>query len=100
MVEEWTNNIEYYQGFLTDDLNDIAQHFLDSSQFSGNAGDLMVLTISNILQMPITIFTSAQNMPLVCILPTTQTLLSTHPICLAYTQDSDGCPKVAVNAHI
>lgn len=92
MVEEWIQNIEYYQGFLTEDLSDIAQDFLDSSQFSGNAGDLMVLTLSNILQMPITIFTSAQNMPLVCILPTTQALLSTHPICLAYTQDSDGSP--------
>ena len=48
--------------------------------------------LSNILQMPITIFTSAQNMHLICILPTTSTLVSTHPICLVYTQDSEKCP--------
>ena len=74
MVEEWQNNIEYYQGFLTVDLRDIAPDFLDTSHFSGSAGDLMFFTISNILQMPITIFTSSQDMPWVCILPTTSTL--------------------------
>ena len=31
----------------------------------------MALTISNVLQLPITIFTSAPNMPLLCILPIT-----------------------------
>ena len=79
MVQEWNSNLEYYQGFLTDDfdLSELAENFLDSSQFSGNVGDLMTLTLANVLHMPITIFTSAQNMPIVCILPTTQNIVST-----------------------
>ena len=92
MVQEWNNNIEYYQGFLTDDLTAISHQFLDSSQFSGNAGDLMAFPIANVLQLPITIFTSAQNMPIICILPTTTSLISTKPLCLAYTQDNDQRP--------
>lgn len=92
MVQEWNSNLEYYQGFLTVDLSAVSRDFLESSQFSGNAGDLMVLTIANVLQIPITIFTSAQNMPLVCVMPTAPTLLSTQPLCLAYTQDTNDHP--------
>ena len=86
MVQEWNNNMEYYQGFLTEDHATSSHHFLDSSQFSGNAGDFMALTTANVLQLPITIFTTASNMPLICILPTTTsltsyttTLLGIHP---------------------
>ena len=92
MVQEWNSNIEYYQGFLTEDLAAISHHFLDTCQFSGNAGDLMALTIVIVLQLPITIFTSAPNMPMFCILPTTGLLTSTQPLCLAYTQDSNQRP--------
>ena len=92
MVQEWNSNIEYYQGFLTEDLAAISHHFLDTCQFSGNAGDLMALTIANVLQLPITIFTSAPNMPMICILPTTGLLTSTQPLYLAYTQDSNQRP--------
>ena len=28
MVEEWSNNPDFYQGFITNDLNAISQHFL------------------------------------------------------------------------
>ena len=54
MVQEWNSNLEYYQGFLTDDfdLNKLAENFLDSSQFSGN---VVTLTLANVLHMPITI---------------------------------------------
>ena len=41
MVEEWNVNTEYYQGFLTVDLTSVSQDFLDNTQFSGSAGDLM-----------------------------------------------------------
>ena len=44
MVEEWTNNTEFYQGFLTVDLPSVAQEFLTSGHFTGSAGDLMALT--------------------------------------------------------
>lgn len=92
MVQEWNNNADYYQGFLTEDLAEVSHLFLNNGQFSGNAGDLMPLTIANVLQLSITIFTSSPNMPLICILPTTTSLVSTSPLCLAYTQDTEGTP--------
>lgn len=48
-VEEWTNNTDFYQGFLTVDLHSAAQEFLTSGHFAGSAGDLMALTLSNVL---------------------------------------------------
>ena len=92
MVQEWNNHIDYYQGFITEDLALISHSFLDNSQFSGSAGDLMVLTLANVLQIPINIFTSVSNMPLICILPTNNSFISTSPLCLAYTQDNAGTP--------
>ena len=31
MVEEWHNNLDFYQGFITNYLNALAQHFLRCS---------------------------------------------------------------------
>ena len=92
MVQEWNNNIDYYQGFITEDLALLSHSFLDDSQFSGSAGDLMVLTLANVLQIPINIFTSVSSLPLICILPTNNSFVSTSPLCLAYTQDNAGTP--------
>lgn len=92
MVQEWNNHIDYYQRFITEDLALISHSFLDNSQFSGSAGDLMVLTLANVLQILINIFTSVSNMPLICILPTNNSFISTSPLCLAYTQDNAGTP--------
>lgn len=50
----------------------------------------MVLTLANVLQMPITAFTSVPNMPLLCIIPSTQTMLTTQPIMLVYTHTGPG----------
>ena len=96
MVEEWNTNQEYYQGFLTVDITTITHEFLQSGHLSGCLGDLMVLTLANILQIPITIFTSVQNMPLLCIMPTTQITSITQPIFLTYTQSGAGHYDCAV----
>ena len=48
MVEEWEHNLDLYQGYLT---ATVSQTFL---QNGGDTGDLMVLTLSNILRLPIT----------------------------------------------
>ena len=72
MVEEWNDHLEYYQGFITADISTLTHEYLQSGHFSGNVGDLMVLTIANVLQFPVTLFTSVPNMPLLCILPTSQ----------------------------
>ena len=90
MVEEWNNNHEHYQGFITTDITTVAHEYLQSGQFLGCTGDLMVLTLANILQMPITVFTSVSNMPVLCIMPTTHSTLTTQLIFLAYTQTGPG----------
>ena len=56
---------------------------MPDGQFAGGLGDLMVLTLANILNTPITLFTSIENMPLLCVTPTTQAADTTHflPIC-------------------
>ena len=50
----------------------------------------MILTLANVLHMAITVFTSIENMPVLCILPTTGPTVSTQAIFLAYTQAGPG----------
>ena len=88
MVQEWEEN-SFYQGFLMDDITSIAPIYLQSGTFSGEIGDLMVLTLANVLQMPITIFTSIENLPILCVMPTTSITITT-PIFLTYVQDGPG----------
>ena len=90
MVKEWEENIDQYQGYLTEDLATISKTFLQSGQYTGDLGDLMVLTLANMLNIPITVFTSVNNMPVLCIMPTTQSVLSTQPLFLAFTQSGPG----------
>ena len=90
MVEEWNVNHDDYQGFVTVDITTVTHEYLQSGHFSGNVGDLMVQTLANILQMPITIFTSVPNMPILCIMPTTQMTVTAQSIFLAYTQSGPG----------
>lgn len=54
MVKEWMANIEYYQPFAVGtDLLSEAGTYLISGQFAGTLGDLMVTTLSNLLNCPI-----------------------------------------------
>ena len=70
VVQEWLgDNAEYYQGFVTTDIGTHAHEYLNSGEFGGDLGDLMVLTLSNILQMPVTIFSNIPDLELVCITP-------------------------------
>ncbi len=36
MVQEWQNDIDYYQGFVIEDLAQVSSSFLDNTQFSGS----------------------------------------------------------------
>lgn len=91
MVEEWQKNSENYQGYITQDLSIIAQQYLQPGHFTGDAGDLMVLTLANILGTPITLFTSLQNMPVICVMPSVgMNTTSTEPVLLAFTQSGPG----------
>ena len=96
MVKEWLDNRSFYQGFVTDDILAAADYYQQSGTFSGDLGDLMVLTLANVLQIPITIFTSVENMPILCIMPTTSTMETTSPMFLTYSQSGAGHYDYAV----
>ena len=96
VVQEWLGeNSEYYQGFVTVDIAKHAHQYLDSGEFDGDLGDLMVLTLSNILHVPITIFSNIPNLGLVCISPTTD-VHSTIPLYLTYNNYGSGHYDYAV----
>ena len=90
MVKEWNEHTDHYQGFLNEDISNISETLLENGQYMGDLGDLMVLTLANVLHVPITIFTSVDNMPVLCIMPTTQSVFSTQPIFLAFNQSGSG----------
>ena len=98
MVKEWISNTECYQPFATVNLMSEAESFLNSGQFGGELGDLMVVTLSNILNYPIAIFTSVANMPLLCITPLGGGPgASTSPLFLTFIQSGPGHYDYAVS---
>ena len=99
MVNEWQEHTDNYQGYLTEDLAPHSETFLQSGHYTGDLGDLMILTLANVLHIPITVFTSISNMPVLCVLPTTtQSIHSTQPIFLAFTQSGPGHYDAVVSA--
>ena len=46
MVEEWRTNQDKYQGYIVDDLTTLGPQYQLSGQFSGDVGDLMLMTLS------------------------------------------------------
>ena len=50
----------------------------------------MVLTLCNVLLVPITLFTSVEAMSMLCILPTTGVAVTPEPIFLVYTHTGPG----------
>lgn len=65
VVREWLGeHSDSYQSFLTgQQLQAEADRFLEMGQYSGDVGDLVLLAVSNILRIPIVIFTSIQTYP-------------------------------------
>lgn len=74
---------------MTSDIQSEAEHYLNYGEFAGNLGDLMVVTLSNILHTPIAILISIPNLPLICITPVTQ-VESTIQLYLAYNHVGSG----------
>lgn len=96
VVKEWLGeNSEYYQGFVTADIAKHAHQYLESGEFAGDLGDLMILTLSNILHIPITIFSNIPNLGVICITPTTG-VDSTVPLYVAYNNYGSGHYDYAV----
>ncbi|CAH3193843.1 unnamed protein product [Porites evermanni] len=92
IVDEWQGPfVDEYQQFFHDSELDVyteAEHFRQSGEFSRPLGDAMPLAMANILQMPIVLITSAQNMPIVTITP--RRITDEVSVVLAYTQRGVG----------
>ena len=88
VVDEWQGPfIDEYQQFLIDSEMDVymeAEKFRRSGEFCRPLGDGMPLAMANVLQLPIVLITSAQNMPIVTVTP--RSILFETSIILAYTQ--------------
>ncbi|KAI8501037.1 hypothetical protein Bbelb_211320 [Branchiostoma belcheri] len=70
MVDEWLNNEDKYKTYVPDiNLQDEAPRFLLRDQFDGDLGDLMVQTLSNVLNMAILLVTPNQNTPIIPLFP-------------------------------
>ena len=95
MVHEWNTN-DFYQAFVTLDISTISEEFLASGCFKGDLGDLIVLTLANVLHCPIILFTSISDMPIICIAPTVEAMNTTHPIFLTFFQSGAGHYDYAV----
>ena len=70
-VEEWCNNVDTYQGFLPEGVTveSEAQKFSQLGYFFGPLGNTMILAVSNALQLPIVVFSSAHHLPVVYTTP-------------------------------
>ena len=101
-VTEWLGeNSQYYQSFLThDQLREQAQRFLADGEYCGDLGDLVLPALVNALSLPITVFTSAENMPvlmlLLMLLPISSIPYDSHPLFIAYNQDGSRTLRCSV----
>ena len=91
-VDEWLGeNSSLYQSFLTEDqLQSEAHKFLQDGHYSGDVGDLVLPALVNVISQPVTIFTSAENLPVISLLPMSSIVIDSHPLFLAYNQDGPG----------
>ena len=89
-VQEWTTNASEYQGFLPSeyDVETEAAKFKETSYFFGPLGNTMIKAVSNILSIPIIVFSSALHYPVVYTTP--RICHSPIPLYLAFNQSGAG----------
>ena len=92
VVNEWLGeHSQYYSRFLTlAQLENEAACFLESGEFAGELGDLVIAALSNVLQSPIVVFTSIHHLPVLVITPSHQAMINPSPIYLTYNQEGPG----------
>ena len=99
IVEEFFGqNRHVYEPFLvtsTDFYEKEAQKFLEPGFYDSELGNCIPLAISNILQLPIVIFTSMENYPVTHVIPRGR-VLSEVPLYLAYDHSGSGHYNVVV----
>lgn len=103
IVQEFMGpNRHVYESFMitstTDSYESEAQKFLESGHYDSELGNCVPLTMSNILQIPLVIFTSMENYPITQVIPRTR-VLSEVPIYLAYSHSDSGHYNLAVEGN-
>lgn len=103
IVEEFFGqNRHFYEPFLvtsTDFYEKEAQKFLEPGSYDSELRNCIPLAISNILQLPIVIFTSMENYPVTHVIPRGH-VLSEVPLYLAYDHSGSGHYNVVVEQTI
>ena len=92
MVQEWLNNSEEYEPFMSladAKFEEIALTYKSPGSFSGACGNLMVMALANVLKINIVLFTSMEQMPVIPIIPR-DTLLTPEPIYVAFNHSDCG----------
>ena len=91
VVNEWLSNPSSYEPFLTSgqDYKTEANLFLQDGHFASELGNSMPLAASNALCLPIVVFTSMLNFPLLAICPQDKTV-SDDPLYLVYDMSFAG----------
>lgn len=91
IVDEWLENRGHYEPFLTSGQNYISEvmAFLQDGHFAAELGNSMPLAASNALRIPIVVFTSILNFPVLPLSPR-ESVLSENPIFLAYDMNYAG----------
>lgn len=103
IVQEFMGpNRHVYEPFLitstTDSYDAEAQKFLESGHYDSELGNCVPLAMSNILQVPLVIFTSMENYPITHVIPRTR-VLSEVPIYLAFSHSDSGHYDLAVEGN-
>jgi len=91
VVDEWLSNAADYEPFLLSgqDYQEEANAFLQDGYFAAELGNAMPLAASNALHIPVVVFTTMSNFPIIPICPR-DIILTNTPIFLAYDMNFAG----------
>lgn len=67
-------------GTILSVLSDTCTEILVDGEYCGDIGDLVLPALVNTLSLPITVFTSAENMPVLMLLPISSIPSDSHPL--------------------
>ena len=97
VVDEWLgDNADHYQGFCTGDIRAHAEEYRSSGEFAGDLGDLMVMTVANLIRVPLVLFTNVENMPTMVITPSLSVACTQFPLYLVFNAAGPGHYDYAV----
>ena len=99
LVDEWVANKQEYEPFFQSDNIDFdeeVEQYRKSGMYATSLGDAMLLGLSNALRLQIIVFTSIPSWPYTPISPR-NSLLSQHPMYLAYQHTGSGHYSLAIS---